>query len=564
MTNQKNKRVGLIIKDRSLSAVEVAMGKNGPAVINYSKILLKEGIVENGCVIINKESFQEAVKKLLANGAGGPIKTNQLLVSIPEEKVFSHLIDIPKNKINDTDFIKEAAHDFIPIELNKAVFDYKIIHENDNKKNVTLSFVAVQNNIAEPIIEALKEIGVDTMGMNVDVNCIIRSFHNSLNKTEGDYLLLNLNLDGYLLAVNPMNDGVTKIMFKEEEKEMLDKIKALLNLSSEEEVQEFLIKSKQKEGLSEEQRASIMNSFKPYLDSLSLKIRQLISAAEVQEPVKLNTIYLTGMLAGLPGIEETITSLLPEISIVKSVKYTEIPQEIETDALEGIGLCMDDSLPNDKNYFNLLPQKNKDEVNLGKICPKLKLLSVLMTVVFMIVGVQMSLVTARNYLKYRITSQEVLIYNDQALNPYVTQVAKIKQQTKQRNEQILSLIYDSLPVSYIIQDLDSYNMNGVTMVNINYKDVTSLNAPDISVRAKTFNRTETEKFIESLNSNPLYTEVESPLSNLVGKGERFISVGLKIDKTGIIETYNKQPSKDTSETPLPATKPIDNENIPNE
>lgn len=151
MKNNKHKCVGLIIKDQSLSVVKVEIENDKPNVTNYSKILLEEGIIVNGCIILNKEGFKTAVKKLLASGVGGAIKTKNLLVAIPEEKVFSHSIIIPKDKINDTDFIKEAAKDFIPIELNRAVFDYKIIHEDTNNKTLTLSFVAIQNSIAEPI-----------------------------------------------------------------------------------------------------------------------------------------------------------------------------------------------------------------------------------------------------------------------------------------------------------------------------------------------------------------------------------------------------------------------------
>lgn len=537
MGTKKYKCVGLIIRDRSLSAVEVETGKGGPNITNYSKILLEEGIVANGCIILNKESFQEAVKKLLVNGVGGPIKTNNILISLPEEKIFSHEVEIPRERINDVDFIKEAAKDLIPIELNKAVFDYKIVSENKDCKTLALNFVATQENIASTITNSLKEIKLDVIGMNVDINCIVKSFENAINQAEGDFLLINLNIERDILAVHSEKKGLTQLICKADKKEMIDQIKALIGLSTNDAVQEFLIKLKRGEILNEEQKTSLRNSLTEYVEKLSIKIRQVISAAESKEPVEIHTIYLTGILSGLPGIEDKVHELLPEIVVKKGVQYSEIPLEIEEDAFQGIGLCLGNTGEGNKSCFNLLPQHRKDEINLAKISPKLKILSVMLATLLMIFNLQIGLKTARNYLSYRITSQEVQIYNEQALNPYITQIARIKQQKKQSEEQILSLLNDALPISSIMSHLNSYNTNGVTMINITYNESSAFNTSDISVRARTKNRNETEKFVADLEESLLYSAVDSPLSNLVGKGERFISVGLTVDKESIIAAY---------------------------
>lgn len=547
MTNKKIKCVGLVIKDRSLSAVEVEKGKSGPTVTNYSKILLEEGIVENGCIILNKEGFQEGIRKLMTNAIGGSINTDSVLVSLPEEKVFSHQIEIPSEKIKDVEYIKETARDSIPIELNQAVFDYKIAHENPDEKTVTLNFVATQNSVAEPIIEALKEIKIDVTEINIDINCIIKSFHNSLNQGEGAFLVANMKLERDLLAINSADDSVVKIISKGERNEITKKLKALLNLSSTEEVQQLLLGVRQGKELVEEQKVSIKNSFKPYLDDLANKIRQLISAAQNEGPLEIKTIYLTGILSALPGVEETIANLLPGVPIKKTVQYTEIPPEIEGDALEGIGLCIDGLLPNDKNNFNLLPQTKKDEINIAKITPKLQFFAAVLALLFMTLTISTGIKTAKNYLNYRISSQEVVILNEQALNPYTTQVAKIKHEMKQSNAQILSLLNDSVPVSHIIQDLNEYNRNGITMVNISYNDMISGPNSDIFLKAKTANRNETEKFVAELEAGQLYSEVESPLSNLVGKGERFVNIGLTVDKTSVIESFENPTDTLTNE-----------------
>ncbi|MBU0705813.1 hypothetical protein KJ662_03060, partial [Patescibacteria group bacterium] len=532
--------------------VEVETGNHVPKITNYAKILLEEGVVEYGCIILNKEGFKEAVTKLLASGVNGPINTSNILVSLPEEKVFSHRITIPKEKIKDSGYIKETAKDFIPIELDQAVFDYKAVYEDSSGKNLILNFVAAQKSVAEPLIAILKEIQLNVIEINVNINCLIKSFHNSLNQGEGAFLLVNLELERDLLAINSVNDNITKIVSGGKREEITNKLKTLLSLPSNEEVQQWLIKVKKGEAVTEDQKTNIKNSFKPYLDDLSDKIHQLMMATQAQEPIEIKTIYLTGMLSALPGVEEVISNLLPEIPIKKTVQFAEIPAEMEGDILEGIGLCINGSLPNDKNNFNLLPETKKEEINLAKISPKLKIFSAILASLLMALTIMAGINTARSYLNYRISSQEVAILNTQALNPYTTQIAKARKEMEQSNSQILSLVADSIPASYIMQDLNAYNRNGVTMVNINYIDHTSGETSTVNLRAKTITRQETEKFVAELENSKLYLNVESPLSNLVGKGERFISINLTVDKTSVNQAFENQLRAETKSPGLPS------------
>ncbi|MFH0838351.1 MAG: pilus assembly protein PilM [Patescibacteria group bacterium] len=555
MIKKRQKNVGLIIKDHSISVVEVEVGNHTPKITNYAKILLEEGVVEYGCIILNKEGFKEAVTKLLASGINGPINTGYILVALPEEKVFSHRITIPKEKIKDSDYIKEAAKDFIPIELDQAVSDYKAVYEDPSGKNMILNFVAAQKSVAEPLIEVLKEINLQVIEINVNINCLIKSFHNSLNQGEGAFLLVNLELERDLLAINSVNDNITKIVSGGKREEITDKLKTLLSLPSNEEVQQWLISVKKGEAVTEDQKTNIKDYFRSYIDDLPNKIHQLILATQAQEPLEIKTIYLTGTLSALPGVEEAISGILPEIPIKKTVQFAEIPPEMEWELLEGIGLCINGTLPNDKNNFNLLPETNKEEINLAKISPQLKIFSAILVLLLMAMTVTAGISTARSYLNYKISSQEVTILNTQALNPYTVQIAKTKKEMEQSNSQILSLIADSVPASYIMRDLNAYNRNGVAMVNINYIDNTSGETSTINLRAKTINRQETEQVVSELENSRLYLNVESPLSNLVGKGERFISIKLIVDKASVTQAFEDQLHTETKSPGLPSVPP---------
>ena len=537
MTKKNHKNVGLIIKGRSISAIEVQVKNNIPAITNYSKILLEEGIIENDCIMFNKESFKEAVKKLLAKGIGGPFNIKNLFISLPEEKAFVHQITVPKEKANDDEYIKKAANDYIPIELNQAVFDFKTVYDNPGEKTVTVNVVAMQSSIVQAIIDALKEIKLEVTLINIDIYCIIKSFHNFLNRCDGSHLLINMEPARDLIAIVSEDDRVKKIVSKEERSNITDKLKSLLGVANNEELKKVLTDIRHGANLTEEQKTSIKNSFEHYFEDLSNKIREIMEIVGEEGISEIKGIYLTGVLSALPGTEEILGNLLPDIPIKKNIEYTEIPLEIEEDGLEGIGLCTNEVLPDKKNDYNILPEIRKNEIGFRQVYPKIKLLNITLAVLLILLTVKVGIGTASSYLNYRLSSREVAILNEQALNPYITQTVQEKQAEKNNYNQVLLLTNDSVPVSSVIRDLDSYNKNGVSLSGFNYKDTISSEKAEVDLRAVINNRETTEKFINSLKTGGHYSEVISPLSNLVGKGERFVTVGLTVDKAKTIESF---------------------------
>ena len=76
------------------------------------------------------------------------------------------------------------------------------------------------------------------------------------------------------------------------------------------------------------------------------------------------------------------------------------------------------------------------------------------------------------------------------------------------------------------------------MVNVTYY-VDSAKAHVLRLRGKSISREETEKFILALENDSYFSNVLSPLSNLVGKGERFINMDLNVVPEKVIEDYGR-------------------------
>jgi len=80
---------GLDISDYSVEILELS---NKNKVIAFNRIILEPGIIKNG-LILEKKLLVEKLKKLIAKTH---LSTNQVVLCLPESKVFIHIFKIPK------------------------------------------------------------------------------------------------------------------------------------------------------------------------------------------------------------------------------------------------------------------------------------------------------------------------------------------------------------------------------------------------------------------------------------------------------------------------------------
>jgi hypothetical protein len=108
--------------------------------------------------------------------------------------------------------------------------------------------------------------------------------------------------------------------------------------------------------------------------------------------------------------------------------------------------------------------------------------------------------------------------------------------------EMLTILKDSLPLSLLMSKIDSYNADGIGLVNVNYY-LDSAKASVLRLRGKSSSRELTEQFVLALQKEPYFSDIISPLSNLVGKGERFINMDMNVESGVIIADYEKVQAK---------------------
>ncbi len=121
--------IGLDISDSAIKAV--ALKKEGAeafTLLGFGREYLKEDAIEDGA-IKNSESFLAALNSLFKNQRGSFPKGKYLVVSLPEEKVFLRILELPgalkKEELSEA--LKYELEANIPMSLDEVYYDYEIL-----------------------------------------------------------------------------------------------------------------------------------------------------------------------------------------------------------------------------------------------------------------------------------------------------------------------------------------------------------------------------------------------------------------------------------------------------
>ena len=547
---------GLDINNSALTAVEFSYGKKGLKVVNFARVELNPGIVEDNCIIVDREAFKEALARLLREGYAGPINSRNVIFCIPEEKTFSHRLTIPRESAEDEPYIKLLARDFIPIELNEAAVDYKEI--SGDKKEVTLNFVAAQKFIIETIISVLSEAGLKTVHVDVDKNSLNRACDNNFQNSGCDYMIFNIgeNITSFSIVGQ---SGISYTLDSEiAGNTFVDILKEGLKAGTLAEVKTMLqALGRDPEAQNKEEFKTIEGILKDPINKLKERISELSVAAESQDGIKVKKIYVIGSYSRTPGIINALTSIFPDSQIIPNFQYIQLNEDTELYYAKAIGLALKAIFPEDKGVeVNLLPRNEKEELFNRMLTPivtkSLLAISIMITAITLFTGINMGM----SYIGYKVSEREVEISAEKSNSPYLHQVAQESQLKTQLASQVTSILKDSMPISKLMSRMDNYNLDGIKFINLSYTINSQSNEMDI--RAKTDSRETTEKLINGLKSDSYFNNIDSPLSNLSGKGERFINIGLEANLENILADSRPKPKKPSPSSAAVQTQPEDN------
>ena len=157
----KPRAFGLDISDHSFKLVKLQSKKGFSDIEYFADLDIPDGIIEKG-EIKDKEAMKKKLLELFGQVNNLPLRQKYCMVSLPEEKSFSQIIQMPKLSLEELDSaLRYQIQSYIPLPLEKVYFDWHIIEPLvDHLDHYDILVVAYPKEIVDEYLEVLTEMGL--------------------------------------------------------------------------------------------------------------------------------------------------------------------------------------------------------------------------------------------------------------------------------------------------------------------------------------------------------------------------------------------------------------------
>lgn len=174
--NLKPEAFGLDINDLSLKILKLKKNKEAYILESLNEMAINPGIIEDG-VIKDEKALSEIIKEAYKNVKGKKIKTKYAIVSLPEERSFLQVIQMPKM---DEKELKSALlfeiENHIPLSVDDIYVDSEIISPSkDNPNNLDVLVAAMPKIIVNSYVSCIEKAGLIPLVLEVESQSIARA-----------------------------------------------------------------------------------------------------------------------------------------------------------------------------------------------------------------------------------------------------------------------------------------------------------------------------------------------------------------------------------------------------
>ena len=182
---------GLDISDLSLKIIKLEKDGKGLKLSSFGETIIPKGIIEGG-EIKDIENLTKIIKKGLKQVKGKRIRTKYVVSSLPEEKSFLDILQIPVMKEEEVEnAVKFEAENHIPLKLDDVYFDFEKIQPiSKQKKYQEILIAATPKHIVDPYFKALEQAGLRPIALEIESLAIVRSLIKK-NTSTGPLLIID-------------------------------------------------------------------------------------------------------------------------------------------------------------------------------------------------------------------------------------------------------------------------------------------------------------------------------------------------------------------------------------
>jgi type IV pilus assembly protein PilM len=167
---------GLDISDLSLKIVKLKKKRGVFALSSFGETPMKSGIIEKG-EIRNEKFLAEIIKKAITNVKGEKIISKYVVASLPEEKAFLQVIQMPgmpEGKLKKAVYFE--AENYIPISINDVYLDSHIVSRpNKYSPYFEIFIAAMPKKIVDSYAALLSKAGLIPKALEIESQAINRA-----------------------------------------------------------------------------------------------------------------------------------------------------------------------------------------------------------------------------------------------------------------------------------------------------------------------------------------------------------------------------------------------------
>lgn len=167
---------GLDISDLSLKIIKLKKRGKFFDLASFGETEIKPGIIDRG-EIKNEAELTRIIKEAVKNVRGEKLGTNYVVASLPEEKAFLEVIQMPPLTQEELEkAIYFEAENYIPLPIQSVYLDFEIASPpKDHLKHIDVLVAALPQKIVDSYAAVLNKAGLKPLALEIESQAISRA-----------------------------------------------------------------------------------------------------------------------------------------------------------------------------------------------------------------------------------------------------------------------------------------------------------------------------------------------------------------------------------------------------
>lgn len=167
---------GLDMNDLSLKIVKLKKKRRGFVLTSFNEEKIAPSMIEDG-VIKDEAALAKIIKSAYDTVKGKKLKTKYVVASLPEEKSFLQVIQMPKMNGEELKLaVPLEAENYIPMPIEEVYLDFQVICPIKNHfDNTEVLIVAMPKKIVDSYVSCFKKAGLTPIILEAESEAIARA-----------------------------------------------------------------------------------------------------------------------------------------------------------------------------------------------------------------------------------------------------------------------------------------------------------------------------------------------------------------------------------------------------